>query len=400
MSSEEKFPRLRRLPPYVFATVNELKMKLRRQNIDIVDLGMGNPDLPTPQHIVDKLCEAANKPVNHRYSASKGIPNLRKAICDWYKRRFDVTLDPDSEAIVTMGAKEGLSHLALVMLSPGDVVFAPDPAYPIHPFASIIAGADVRRIPIGPERDFFEDLHMAMRQTWPHPKLLILCYPHNPTTVCVDQKFFQKVVDFAKEHDIYVIHDLAYADLAYDGYKPPSFLQAKGAKDVGVEFFSMTKSYSMAGWRVGFCCGNRDMVHALTRIKSYLDYGIFQPIQIASIIALNGPQDCVDEIVKVHQDRRDALIEGLHRIGWDVPPPKATMFVWAKIPEQFRHMGSVEFSKLLLTEGGVAVSPGLGFGHYGDDHVRFALIENPHRIAQAVRGIKKVFEGGGCVPKE
>ncbi len=394
--SEEQFTRLRRLPPYVFAVVNDLKMKLRRQDIDIVDLGMGNPDLPTPQHIVDKLCEAANKPVNHRYSASKGIPNLRKAICDWYRRRYDVSLDPETEAIVTMGAKEGLSHLALVMLQPGDVVFAPDPAYPIHPFASIIAGADVRRIPISADRNFFEDLEHAAKQTWPQPKLLITCYPHNPTTVCVDLEFHQKVVDFAKEYNMFVIHDLAYADLAFDGYKPPSFLQAQGAKDVGVEFFSMTKSYSMAGWRVGFCCGNREMVHALTRIKSYLDYGIFQPIQIAAIVALNGPQDCLAEMAQTYQARRDALCDGLNRIGWEIEPPKATMFVWAKIPEPFRSMGSVEFSKLLLQEGHVAVSPGLGFGHYGDDHVRFALIENPHRIAQAVRGVKKVISGGVC----
>ncbi len=393
--SEEKFPRLRRLPPYVFAQVNDLKMKLRRQNIDIVDLGMGNPDLPTPQHIVDKLVEAAQKPVNHRYSVSRGIPNLRRAICDWYQRRFEVFLDPDSEAIVTMGAKEGLSHLALAMLSPGDVVFSPDPAYPIHPYASIIAGADVRRIPIGRGRDFFEDLLTATRQTWPQPKLLILCFPHNPTTEVVDVSFFQKIVDFAKEHNIYVIHDLAYADLAFDGYKPPSFLQAKGAKDVGVEFFSLTKSYSMAGWRVGFCCGNREMVHALQRIKSYLDYGIFQPIQIASIVALNGPQECVAEMCSTYQQRRDVLIDGLNRIGWEVAPPKATMFVWAQIPEPFRAMGSVEFSKLLLTEGGVAVSPGLGFGHFSDDYVRFALIENNMRTQQAVRGIKHVLEGGG-----
>ncbi len=398
--SEEKFPRVRRLPPYVFAQVNELKMQMRRQNIDIVDMGMGNPDLPTPKHIVDKLVEAAQKPVNHRYSASKGIPNLRKAICDWYSRRYEVYLDPDTEAIVTMGAKEGLAHLMLAMLSPGDVVFATDPAYPIHPYAAIIAGADVRRIPIGRGRDFFEDLLNATRQTWPQPKLLVLCYPHNPTTEVVELEFFERIVDFAKEHNMYVIHDLAYADLAFDGYKPPSFLQAKGAKDVGVEFFSLTKSYCMAGWRVGFCVGNRDMVHALTRIKSYLDYGIFQPIQIAAIIALNGPQECVLEMNSIHQQRRDALIEGLGRAGWVVPPPKATMFVWAEIPDEFKKMGSVEFSKLLLREGHVAVSPGLGFGNYGDNHVRFALIENPHRIGQAARGVKQVLSGGVCEPKE
>jgi len=388
-----EFTRINRLPPYVFAIVNELKMQLRRQGEDIVDLGMGNPDLATPRHIVDKLVEAAGKGVNHRYSASKGIPNLRKAICDWYRRRYDVHLDPESEAIATMGAKEGLSHLALAMLSPGDVVFAQDPTYPIHPYSAIIAGADVRRIPIGLDRDFFEDLLTATRQTWPMPKLLIICYPHNPTTAVVEQGFFQKIVDFASEHKLYVIHDLAYADLCFDGYRAPSILEIPGAKDVAVEFFSMSKSYSMPGWRMGFCCGNKAMVHALTRIKSYLDYGIFQPIQIASIIALNGPQDCVHEIVDIYRDRRDALVEGLNRIGWSLEKPRATMFVWARIPEEFSKMGSVEFSKLLLQEGKVAVSPGLGFGHYGDDHVRFALVENRHRINQALRGIKKVLGG-------
>ena len=389
----EQFPRVHRLPPYVFAVVNELKMKMRRDGEDIVDLGMGNPDLPTPGHIVDKLCEAARKGVNHRYSASKGIRGLRNAIADWYRRRYEVHCDPDMEVVVTMGAKEGLSHLMMVMLSPGDVVFAPDPAYPIHPYAAIIAGADVRRIPIGKGRDFFEDLLMATRQTWPQPKLLVINFPHNPTTEVVDLEFFQKIVDFAKEHKMFVIHDLAYADFTFDGYQAPSFLQAAGAKDVGVEFFSLTKSYSMAGWRVGFCCGNRDMVQALTRIKSYLDYGIFQPIQIAATVALNGPQECVREIMDVYQDRRNALCEGLDRIGWHVPPPQATMFVWAEIPEAFKSLGSVEFSKLLLKEAKVAVAPGLGFGHYGDDHVRFALVENRHRINQAVRGMKKVLGG-------
>jgi len=388
------FERINRLPPYVFAIVNELKMQMRRQGEDIIDLGMGNPDLATPKHIVDKLVEAATKAVNHRYSASRGIPNLRRAICDWYKRRFDVVLDPETEAIATMGAKEGLSHLALAMLNPGDVVFSQDPTYPIHPYSAIIAGADVRRIPIGLDRDFFEDLLIATKQTWPQPKVLIICYPHNPTTATVELGFFQKIVDFAKEHGIYVIHDLAYADLCFDGYVAPSFLQIPGAKDVGVEFFSLSKSYSMPGWRMGFCCGNRDMVYALTRMKSYLDYGIFQPIQIASIIALNGPQECVQEIVDIYEDRRNALVEGLNRIGWELEKPKATMFVWAKIPQEFQKLGSVEFSKLLLKEGKVAVSPGLGFGHYGDDHVRFALVENRHRINQALRGIKKVLGGG------
>ena len=386
-----QFSRMQRLPPYVFAVVNDLKMELRRQGEDIVDLGMGNPDIPTPQHIVDKLLEAAPKAVNHRYSASRGLPNLRRAIADWYARRYNVHLDPDQETVVSIGAKEGLSHLALAMLSPGDVVFVPDPTYPIHTYSAIIAGADVRRVPIGVDRDFFHDLLAATQQTWPQPKLLILSYPHNPTTSVVDLDFFQKIVDFAREHNIWVIHDLAYADLAFDGYSPPSFLQAEGAKEVGVEFFSMSKSYSMAGWRVGYCSGNPEMVHALTRIKSYLDYGIFQPIQIASIVALNESQDCVQEIVHEYKLRRDSLVSGLNRIGWPVDPPQATMFLWAKIPEQFQHLGSVEFSKLLLREAKVAVSPGVGFGHFGDQHVRFALVENRHRTNQAIRGLKKVL---------
>lgn len=387
------FPRIQRLPPYVFAVVGDLKMQLRRDNIDIVDFSMGNPDMPTPQHIVDKLTEAAQKTANHRYSVSKGIPNLRKAICDWYVRQFDVCLDPDTEAVVTMGSKEGLAHLSLAMLSPGDVVLAPDPTYPIHAYAPIIAGADVRSVPIGPGRDFFEDLRTAARQAWPKPKLLFLCYPHNPTTEVATPEFFQKIVDFAKEHDIRVIHDLAYADLVFDGYKAPSFMQAAGARDVGVEFFTLSKSYAMAGWRVGFCVGNREMIHALTRIKSYLDYGIFQPVQIASTLALNGPQDCVAEIRDIYRKRRDVLIEGLDRIGWHVPPPRATMFVWARIPEAFRTMGSVEFSKLLLREAQVAVSPGLGFGSCGDEYVRFALIENEQRTKQAIRGMRKALSG-------
>ena len=387
------FPRMHRLPPYVFAVVGDLKMQLRRQNIDIVDLSMGNPDMPTPPHIVAKLLEAAQKPVNHRYSVSRGIPNLRKAICDWYARRYDVVVDPETEAINAIGSKEGLAHLSLAMLSPGDVVLAPDPTYPIHKYAPIIAGADVRSVPIGPGRDFFEDLTTAVRQAWPKPKLLFLNYPHNPTTEVTTLEFFQKVVDFAKEHEIWVIHDLAYADLVFEGYQAPSFMQAKGAKDVGVEFFTLSKSYAMPGWRMGFCVGNRDLIHALTRMKSYLDYGIFQPIQIASTVALNGPQDCVTEIVEIYRKRRDVLIEGLNRIGWAVPAPKATMFVWARIPEEFRKMGSVEFSKLLLKEAQVAVSPGLGFGSYGDEYVRLALIENEQRTKQALRGIRKALSG-------
>lgn len=389
-----EFPRMHRLPPYVFAVVGDLKMQMRRQNIDIVDMSMGNPDMPTPPHIVEKLVEAAQKPVNHRYSLSKGIPNLRKAICDMYMRRYGVYLDPDKEAVATIGSKEGFSHLTLAMLSPGDVVFASDPAYPIHVYAPIIAGADVRRIPIGPGHDFFEGLLTATRQTWPKPKLLIISYPHNPTTEIASLEFFQKVVDFAKEHKIWVIHDMAYADLGFDGYSPPSFLQAEGAKDVGIEFYSMTKGYAMAGWRVGFGVGNAELVNALTRIKSYLDYGMFQPIQIAATVALNGPQEPVHEIAEIYRKRRDSLVEGLNRIGWEVTPPKATMFVWGHIPEPFRHMGSVEFSKLLLKEGHLAVSPGLGFGENGDEYVRFALIENEQRTRQAIKGIKQVLSGG------
>ncbi len=385
------FARLDRLPPYVFSTVNDIKMEARRAGKDIIDLGMGNPDIPTPQHIVDKLTEAAQKPHNHRYSASMGITKLRMAISDWYKRRYDVDIDPDKEAIVTIGVKEGMSHLILVTIRPGDVVFAPNPTYPIHPYSSIIAGGDVRGIPAGPDQDFFENLMNATKQTWPRPKVLVISYPHNPTTETVEIEFFQKIVDFAKDNKIMVIHDFAYADLTFDGYKAPSFMQVKGAKDVGVEFFSMSKSYSMAGWRVGFCVGNPETIFALKRIKSYLDYGIFQPIQIASIIALNGSQACVSEITDIYKSRRDALISGLNRAGWNIESPKGTMFVWARIPEQFKKMGSVEFSKFLIREAQVAVSPGLGFGEYGDDFVRFALIENNMRINQAIRGIRKVL---------
>jgi alanine-synthesizing transaminase len=386
-----KFARLDRLPPYVFATVNELKMEARRAGKDIIDLGMGNPDLATPQHIVDKLTEAVQKPHNHRYSASMGITKLREAISNWYQRKFSVNIDPDSETIVTIGVKEGLSHLILVTIRPGDVVFTPNPTYPIHPYSAIISGGDVRGIPLGPDADFFEDLMNATRQTWPRPKVLILSYPHNPTTEVVQLEFFEKIVDYAKEHDILVIHDFAYADLVFDDYQPPSFLQAKGAKDVGVEFFSLSKSYSMPGWRVGFCVGNPEIIFALRRIKSYLDYGIFQPIQIASIIALNGPEDCVEEIRQTYKERRDTLISGLNRAGWDIKSPKGTMFVWGKIPDKFQNMGSVEFSKFLINEAQVAVSPGLGFGEYGDNYVRFALIENSMRINQAIRGIRKIL---------
>ena len=386
-----KFARLDRLPPYVFATVNQIKMQSRREGQDIIDLGMGNPDMGTPDHIVEKMVEAARKPHNHRYSASMGITKLRLAIANWYGRNYGVDINPETEAIVTIGVKEGLSHLVLVTTRPGDVVFTPNPTYPIHPFSAIIAGGDVRGIPVGPGQDFFENLMAATKQTWPRPKMLIISYPHNPTTEVVTLDFFQKVVDYAKENDILVIHDFAYADLTFDGYKAPSFLQAKGAKDVGVEFFSLSKSYNMAGWRMGFCCGNPETVAALKRIKSYLDYGVFQPIQIASIIALNGPDDCVTEIRKTYKARRDALVRGLSSAGWKIPKPKGTMFVWGRIPEKYRKMGSVEFSKFLIREAQVAVSPGLGFGEYGDEFVRFALIENPMRINQAVRGIRKIL---------
>lgn len=386
-----QFARLDRLPPYVFAQVNQIKMEARHAGKDIIDLGMGNPDLGTPEHIVDKLVEAARKQHNHRYSASMGITKLRHAISAWYKRRYDVDIDPDTEAIATIGVKEGMSHLVLVTIRPGDVVMCPNPTYPIHPYSAIIAGGDVRGVPLGPGQDFFDNLVQAARQSWPRPKLLILSFPHNPTTEVVDLDFFERVVDFAREHKMMVIHDFAYADLNFDDYTAPSFLQAKGAKEVGVEFFSLSKSYSMAGWRVGFCVGKPEIIHALRRIKSYLDYGIFQPIQIAAIIALNGDQTCVADIRETYRSRRDTLITGLNRAGWQVPSPKGTMFVWAKIPDPYRSMGSVEFSKFLITEAQVAVSPGLGFGEYGDEFVRFALIENNMRTNQAIRGIRKAL---------
>lgn len=387
-----EFQRIKRLPPYVFAIVNNLKMEYRRRGEDIIDLGMGNPDMPAPKHVIDKLCEAAKNPRNHRYSASKGITHLRMAICEWYKRRFNVDLDPESEAVATIGSKEGLSHLALATIQPGDVVMTPTPAYPIHPYSVIISGGEVTSVPIGKGIDFFAEMEKTYKKTWPRPKMLIINFPHNPTTMVVDGLgFFKKIVDFAKENNIIVLHDFAYADLVYDGYKAPSFLEVPGAKDIGVEFFSLTKSYSMAGWRVGFCVGNKDIVGALIKIKSYLDYGMFQPIQIAAIVALRGPQDCVAKFRDVYESRRDVLIKGLNRAGWNVEPPKATMFVWAEIPEKFKQMGSLEFCKYLIAEAGVAVSPGIGFGEGGDEYVRFALVENEHRIKQAVKGIKKAL---------
>jgi alanine-synthesizing transaminase len=368
-----------------------MKTEARSRGEDIIDFGMGNPDQPTPQHIVDKAVEALKISKNHRYSASRGIPKLRQAITNWYKRNYDVDLDPNTEAIATIGSKEGISHLALAVIGPGDVVLTPSPTYPIHPYSVVIAGGEIRSIPLQPGRDFFEDIVTATKQTWPRPKMLIINFPHNPTTEVVSLDFFQKIVDFARENDIMVVHDLAYADIVFDGYKAPSFLQVPGAKDVGVEFYTLSKSYNMPGWRVGFCVGNREMIGALTKIKSYLDYGIFQPVQIASIIALNGPQDCVAEIVEQYRQRRDTLVEGLAKIGWKIEKPKATMFVWAKIPDTFQKMGSLEFSKLLLTEAKVAVSPGIGFGEYGDHHVRFGLVENDQRTRQAIAGIKQVL---------
>ena len=387
----EEFLRIKRLPPYVFNIVNELKAKARARGEDIIDFGMGNPDQPTPGHIVAKLVEAAQRGDTHRYSLSKGIPRLRKAICDWYKRRFDVDLNPDSEAIVTIGSKEGLAHLALATLGPGDAVLVPNPAYPIHPYGFVIAGADIRHVPLVEGVDFFIELEKAIKDSWPKPKMLVLNFPGNPTAQCVDLEFFERVVAIAREHHIWVVHDLAYADLVFDGYVAPSILQVPGAKEIAVEFFTLSKSYNMPGWRVGFMCGNKTLVAALARMKSYLDYGMFTPIQIAAITALEGPQNCVREIAELYRKRRDALCEGLNSIGWPVEKPRGTMFVWAPIPEQYKHLGSLEFSKKLLADAKVAVAPGIGFGEYGDDHVRFGLIENEHRTRQAVRGIRDMF---------
>jgi len=380
-----------RLPPYIFGIVNQLKMEARRRGEDIIDLGMGNPDMPTPKHIVNKLIEAAKNPRNHRYSASKGIYKLRLAITNWYKKRYDVELDPETESVVTIGAKEGIAHLVLATIASGDVVLVPNPTYPIHSYSAVIAGGDLRSVPLKGEGDFFDRLLRATKDTWPNPKMIILSFPHNPTTMVVDINFFEKLVSFAKEHHIMVVHDLAYGDIVFDGYKAPSLLQVKGAKDIGVEFFSLSKSYNMPGWRVGFAVGNAEMLAALARLKSYFDYGVFQPIQIAAIIALNEDQSCVKETVEAYKKRRDTLINGLKRIGWEIEKPKGTMFVWAEIPEPFKKMGSIEFSKYLLKEGKVAVSPGVGFGECGEGYVRFALVENEARIKQAVKGIKKAL---------
>ena len=386
---DKDFPRVNQLPPYVFDEIQTLKAAARKEGKDIIDFGMGNPDQATPEEIVEKLRESSLKPSTHRYSQSKGIPRLRKSICDWYQRKFDVTLDPESEAVVTMGSKEGLGHLALATLDKGDAVLVPNPSYPIHPYGFVIAGADIRHVPIGEGIDFFAELELAVTNSFPKPKMLVLNFPGNPTTECVDIEFFQKIVNFAKEHKIWVIQDLAYADICFDGYKAPSILQVEGAKEVAVEFFSLSKSYNMPGWRVGFCCGNKDLLAALSRIKSYFDYGLFTPIQVAAIKALDDGDDYVEEIRLRYQDRRDVLIKGLDDAGWRVESPKATMFVWAKIPSTLRSLGSLEFSKRLLKEAEVAVSPGIGFGDYGEGYVRFSLIENKHRTRQAIRNIKK-----------
>lgn len=384
-----RFPLIEKLPPYVFAVINQLKMEARRNGEDIIDLGMGNPDLATPDPIVDKLVEAARNPRNHRYSASKGIPNLRLEISKWYARRYDVEIDPETEAIVTIGAKEGFSHLVLALVEPGDKVIVPDPSYPIHSFAATIAGCQLIKLPInnGPE-EMMDALRKLEFPRSEQPKLLVLSFPHNPTTVCVEKDFFEEAVALARERGYLIIHDLAYADQTFDGFKAPSIMQIPGAKDVAVEMFSMSKSYSMPGWRMGFCVGNKQAIGALTRLKSYLDYGIFQPVQIAGVIALRDCDAIVPEIVEVYRKRRDALIKGLASAGWNVPSPKGTMFVWAKIPEYFAKQGSLEFAKQMITRAGVAVSPGIGFGERGEGHVRFALVENEQRIAQAIRGIK------------
>ncbi len=390
----EEFPRIKRLPPYVFSIVNELKARARARGEDIVDFGMGNPDRPPPQHIVDKLVEVAQRADTHRYSMSRGIPRLRRAICGWYRRRFGVELDPESEAIVTIGSKEGLAHLALATVEPGDAVLVPNPAYPIHPYGFVIAGADIRHIPLTPATDdetFFAEVERAIKDSWPRPRMLVLNFPANPTTRCVELGFFERAVALAREYGIWIIHDIAYAELTFDGYVAPSILQVPGAKEVAVEFYSLSKSYNMPGWRVGFMCGNPTLVGALARIKSYLDYGMFTPIQVAAITALEGPQDCVAEIRETYRRRRDVLCEGLRSLGWTVEKPKGTMFVWAPIPEPYRAMGSLEFSKKLLADAKVAVSPGVGFGEYGEGYVRFSLIENEHRTRQAIRGIRAMF---------
>jgi alanine-synthesizing transaminase len=392
-----EFSRIKRLPPYVFNITNELKMAARRRGEDIIDLSMGNPDGPTPQHIVDKLVEAAQRQDTHGYSVSKGIPRLRRAICDWYKRRYGAEFDPESEAIVTIGSKEGLAHLMLATLERGDTVLVPNPSYPIHIYGAIIAGADIRSVRMTPGVDFIAEVERAISELFPKPKMLILGFPSNPTAKCVELEFFERIVQLAREHDIMLVHDLAYADITFDGWKAPSIMQVPGARDVAVEFFTMSKSYNMAGWRIGFMVGNKDLVHALARIKSYHDYGSFTPIQVASIVALDGPQDCVEDIRLAYQRRRDVMVKGLHDVGWRVENPKASMYVWAKIPDYYAALGSIGFTKHLLEQAKIAVAPGVGFGDHGDDHVRIALIENESRLRQALRGVKEMFRKDGLL---
>ena len=399
INASPEFPRIKRLPPYVFNITAELKMAARRRGEDIVDMSMGNPDGPTPRHIVDKLVEAAQRMDTHGYSVSKGIPRLRRAITHWYRERYQVEFDPDLEAIVTIGSKEGLAHLMLATLDRGDTVLVPNPSYPIHIYGAIIAGADIRSVRMTPGSDFFGELERAIRESFPKPRMMVLGFPSNPTAQCVDLEFFQRVIDLARLHGIYVVHDLAYADIVFDGYRAPSIMQVPGARDLAVEFFTLSKSYNMAGWRIGFMVGNRDLVAALARIKSYHDYGTFTPIQVASIAALEGPQDCVAEICAQYQRRRDVLAKGLQEAGWNVEVPKASMYIWGEIPPAYRAQGSLEFAKKLLAEAKLAVSPGIGFGDYGDSHVRFALIENEMRIRQAIRGIRDMFRRDGLVPK-
>lgn len=394
---DNDFPRIKRLPEYIFAITNKLKVEARSRGEDIIDFGMGNPDQPTPEHIVEKLVETARRGDTHRYSTSRGIPRLRRAISNWYKNRFDVDIDAQTEAIITIGSKEGLANLAQAVVGSGDTVLVPNPAYPIHPYGFVIAGADIQHVPCGPEDDFFAALERSIKNTFPKPKMLVLNYPSNPTTECVELEFFERVIKVAKEHKIWVVQDLAYADIVFDGYVAPSILQVKGAKDIAVEFFSLSKSYNMPGWRVGFMVGNPILVGALAKIKSYLDYGMFTPIQVAAIEALEGDQTCVTEIAQMYQDRRDVLCESLNSIGWAVTPPKATMFVWAKIPEFYQAMGSLEFTKKLIAVAKVGVSPGVGFGEYGNNYVRFGLIENEHRTRQAVRGIREMFKQDGLL---
>lgn len=393
----DDFPRIKRLPAYVFAVTNELKAKARSRGEDIIDFGMGNPDQPTPDHIVEKLVEAARRKDTHRYSMSRGIPRLRKAIADWYQRRYEVEIDPETEAIVTIGSKEGLANLAQAVVGAGDTILVPNPAYPIHPYGFVIAGADIQHVPCGPDENFLEELQRSIKNTFPKPKMMVLNYPSNPTSECVELDFFEEVIKIAKEHEIWVVQDLAYADIVFDGYKAPSILQVPGAKDIAVESFSLSKSYNMPGWRVGFMVGNPKLIGALAKIKSYLDYGTFTPIQVAAIEALESDQKYVNDIAQMYQERRDVLCSGLNSIGWEVTPPKATMFLWAKIPEFYQHMGSLEFTKKLIKEAKVGVSPGIGFGDYGDKYVRFGLIENAHRTRQAVRGIKSMFKSDGLI---